>query len=89
VTGPETPAETPAKGSRRPAILLVHGEEDTMIPAEALLLSANALAERDIPAQWHLSAGLSHGIDNAGLIHGGLFLAQAFGVRVDFGVRTR
>ena len=47
-----------------------------MIPADALLLSANALAKAEIPAQWHLSAGLDHGIDNAGLLHGGLFLAQ-------------
>jgi phospholipase/carboxylesterase len=67
-----------------PAILLVHGEEDTMIPAEALLFSANGLAEAGYPAQWHLSPGLAHGIDNAGLVHGGLFLAQSFGVRVEF-----
>lgn len=58
-----------------------------MIPADALLLSANALAKAEIPAQWHLSAGLDHGIDNAGLLHGGLFLARSFGLPVDFGQR--
>jgi phospholipase/carboxylesterase len=41
----------------------------------------------NVPMQWHLSAGLGHGIDNAGLIHGALFLAQAFGVKVEFGRR--
>ena len=61
-----------------PAILLAHGEEDPLIPAEALFLSINLLGEMSIPAQWHLSAGLEHGIDNAGLFHGGLFLAQEF-----------
>jgi phospholipase/carboxylesterase len=68
-------------------VLLVHGDADELIPAGALLMSANALADIDVPAQWHLSAGLGHGIDNAGLIHGALFLAQAFGVRIDYGAR--
>ncbi len=71
-----------------PAILLSHGEEDPMIPAEALFLSTNLLAEMGIPAQWHLSAGLGHSIDNTGLAHGALFLAQSFGVSVDFGPRA-
>lgn len=60
-----------------------------MIPVEALMMSANALADMNVPTQWHLSAGLGHGIDNAGLIHGALFLAQSFGVRVDFSPRGR
>jgi phospholipase/carboxylesterase len=70
-----------------PAVLLVHGEEDELIPAEALMMSANALAENNVPTQWHLSAGLGHGIDNAGLVHGALFLAQSFGIKVDMGPR--
>jgi phospholipase/carboxylesterase len=85
VTGPDASAGAIPAASRPPAILLLHGEEDTMIPAEALLFSANALAEAGFPAQWHLSAGLAHGIDNAGLMQGGLFLAQSFGVKVEFG----
>ena len=70
-----------------PAVLLVHGEEDELIPVEALMMSANALAENNVPTQWHLSAGLGHGIDNAGLVHGALFLAQSFGIKVDMGPR--
>ncbi len=58
-----------------------------MIPVEALMMSANALAEEGAPTQWHLSARLGHGIDETGLIHGGLFLAQSFGVKVEFGRR--
>jgi phospholipase/carboxylesterase len=85
VTGPAQPGEEIAPIPRPPAIFLAHGEEDAMIPAEALFLSANALAEAGFPTQWHLSAGLQHGIDNAGLLHGGLFLAQSFGIKVDFG----
>jgi phospholipase/carboxylesterase len=51
------------------------------------MMSANALAENNVPTQWHLSAGLGHGIDNAGLVHGALFLAQSFGIKVDMGPR--
>jgi phospholipase/carboxylesterase len=60
----------------RPPILLVHGARDDLIPAQALMLSAQYLAALDIPTEWHLSAGLGHGIDEEGLRHGGAFLAR-------------
>jgi phospholipase/carboxylesterase len=82
--GEPRPAQAPP-----PAVLLVHGEEDELIPVEALLMSANALAEMEIPTQWRLSRGLGHGIDNAGLVHGALFLAQSFGLKVEFGAKRR
>jgi phospholipase/carboxylesterase len=31
-----------------------------------------------VPVEWHLSAGVGHGIDAEGLRHGGEFLARAF-----------
>ncbi|WP_424361100.1 alpha/beta hydrolase [Methylocystis parvus] len=84
VLGPDQPgAERPAQNPP-PNVLLVHGEEDELIPVDAMMLSANSLADMNVPTQWHMSAGLGHGIDNAGLIHGALFLAQAFGVKVEF-----
>ncbi|QGM96655.1 alpha/beta hydrolase [Methylocystis parvus] len=87
VLGPAQPgAERPAQNPP-PNVLLVHGEEDELIPIDAMMLSANSLADMNVPAQWHMSAGLGHGIDNAGLIHGALFLAQSFGVKVEFGRR--
>ncbi len=89
VTGRAEPGEEPLKHRAPPAVLLAHGEEDPLIPVEALFLSINLLGEMKIPAQWHLSAGLDHGIDNTGLMHGGLFLAQSFGVPVEFGRATR
>src|SRR6202163_2811463 len=39
----------------RPPILLVHGDRDELIPAQALFQSAQALAAIDLPAEWHLS----------------------------------
>lgn len=84
VLGPAQPGAERPPQSPAPSVLLVHGEEDELIPVDAMMLSANSLADMNIPTQWHMSAGLGHGIDNAGLIHGALFLAQAFGVKVEF-----
>lgn len=87
VTLPEGADDPMIRYRTPPAVFLSHGEEDELIPVGALMMSANALAEMQIPAQWHLAAGIGHGIDEAGLIHGGLFLAQSFGVKVEFGRR--
>src|ERR1700747_1180933 len=65
----------------RPPILLVHGDRDDLIPAQALFQAAQGLAALDIPAEWHLSAGIGHGIDGEGLRHGGEFLSRQFRVR--------
>jgi phospholipase/carboxylesterase len=60
----------------RPPVLLVHGDRDEVIPAQALFMAAQGLAALDVPAQWHLSSGIGHGIDNEGLRQGGVFLAR-------------
>jgi phospholipase/carboxylesterase len=65
----------------RPPILLVHGDRDDLIPAQALFQAAQGLAALEIPAEWHLSAGIGHGIDGEGLRHGGEFLARRFAAR--------
>ena len=80
--GPEHLAEAQAKNRRGepPPLLLVHGDQDPLLPVEAMFIAANQLAEAGIPCQWHLSFGVGHGIDAGGLRHGGLLLAKAFGV---------
>jgi len=62
----------------RPPVLLVHGDEDQLIPAQALFQATQGLAALNVPAEWHLSAGVGHGIDDEGLRHGGEFLARCF-----------
>jgi phospholipase/carboxylesterase len=62
----------------RPPVLLVHGDRDDLIPAQALFQSVQALAALGISAEWHLSPGIGHGIDAEGLRHGGEFLAKAY-----------
>jgi len=65
----------------KPPVLLIHGDQDDLIPAQALFQSAQALAALEVPVEWHLSQGIGHGIDQEGLRHGGEFLARRFGLR--------
>lgn len=85
----QDPSVTPRHAGKFPPILLIHGSEDDLIPAEALFLSAAELARSGIPCQWHLSIGIGHGIDAEGLMHGGLFLAKCFGLKQSTGTNTR
>ena len=72
------PEATAAEVRARPPVLLVHGDHDELIPPQALFASAQGLAALGVAVQWHLSAGVGHGIDPEGLRHGGEFLARNF-----------
>ena len=75
----ESVAAPPGDIRARPPVLLIHGAEDDLIPAQALFHGAQTLAALDVPTEWHLSHGLGHSIDDDGLRHGGEFLAARFG----------
>ena len=75
------PAAIAADIRARPPVLLVHGDQDDLIPVPALFHATQALAALDVPAEWHISPGVGHGIDGEGLRHGGEFLARRFGLR--------
>jgi phospholipase/carboxylesterase len=60
----------------RPPVLLIHGDRDDLIPVQALFHASQALASLEVPVEWHISAGIGHGIDQEGLRHGGEFLAR-------------
>jgi len=68
----------PSLGPDTPPILLVHGDADPMIPAGALFMSAANLGAAGAAVQWHISPGVGHSIDEAGLALGGDFLTAAF-----------
>lgn len=84
LVAPEHLGEAKARGlnGKRPPILLIHGNQDDLISAEALFISAEELAKADIPCEWHLSVNLGHGIDSGGLLHGGLFVAKSLKVKL-------
>ncbi|MGA2566840.1 MAG: prolyl oligopeptidase family serine peptidase [Pseudolabrys sp.] len=65
----------------RPPVLLIHGDQDDLIPVQAVFHAAQGLAALDIPAEWHISHGIGHGIDQEGLRQGGEFLARQFAAR--------
>ena len=65
----------------RPPVLLIHGDQDDLIPVQALLQGSQELASLEVPVEWHISQGVGHGIDQEGLRHGGAFLARRFGLR--------
>ena len=75
------PATFAAEIKSRPPVLLVHGDQDPLIPIDALFHAAQGLAALEVPVEWHISAGVGHGIDQEGLRHGGEFLARRFGRR--------
>jgi phospholipase/carboxylesterase len=64
--------------SDAPPILLVHGDADQMIPAEAMFATAGMLGHAGACVQWHVAPGVGHGIDPVGLEMGGAFLSMAF-----------
>jgi phospholipase/carboxylesterase len=74
-------AETIPKSDRYPPVLLLHGDQDQVIPPQALFMSANALGKAGVPVQWHMSTGLAHGIDAAGLALAGQLLVDVFSGR--------
>jgi len=65
-----------AEITARPPVLLVHGDQDQLIPVQALFHAAQGLSALEIPVEWHISPGVGHGIDQEGLRHGGEFLAR-------------
>lgn len=60
----------------KPPVLLIHGDQDQVIPVQALAMAREALAASGVPVEWHVSRGVGHGIDGEGLRQAGRFLAE-------------
>ena len=60
----------------KPPVLIVHGEDDPVIPVEAVPRATKALRGVDIDAEWHIVAGLGHGIEQMGLMLAANFLRR-------------
>ena len=72
----QEPAAMQAEVTARPPVLLVHCDEDQVIPPEALMFSVQGLAALGVPVEFHMSRGVGNGIDGDGLRLGGEFLAR-------------
>ena len=63
----------------RPPVLLVHGDADEVVPAEALPAAVAVLEVNRVPVSSELRRGLGHGIDERGLELGIEFLGKHLG----------
>lgn len=62
----------------RPPVLMMHGDADPVVPVEALFSAVEGLGAAGVNAEWHISKGLGHSIDNAELEACARFLQSAF-----------
>jgi phospholipase/carboxylesterase len=72
------PAALEAERANRAPVLLVHGEADEVVPVSRSRDAAAALRAAGVVVEETYSARLGHGIDDAGLTAGVLFLQRAF-----------
>lgn len=63
----------------RPPVLLIHGDSDEMVPAQALPAAVAALEANQVPVFQELRPGLGHSIDERGIQLAMAFLAEVFG----------
>ena len=66
--------ENLAQASASPAIFLIHGDQDQILPVDMSFAAAQALGEAGRPTRFHICRGLGHGIDGEGLALGARFL---------------
>ncbi len=71
------PASLPPAPEAAPAILLVHGEADQVVPPEASRIAQRALAGAAYGVECVVRPGLAHGIDDVGISLGALLLQRA------------
>ena len=71
--------ELPARADW-PPVLIVHGEDDEVVPVTRSRQAEAALRERGVPVESYYAPRLGHGIDEAGLSRGSLFLQRVFAV---------
>lgn len=67
---------TPAPVKDPPPIYLIHGEEDPVVPFQAMADAQERLQRHGLSAHTEARPGLAHGIDEEGLRLGGLFLKK-------------
>jgi phospholipase/carboxylesterase len=61
----------------KPPVLLVHGEVDEVVPVAGSRAAERQLRDAGVPVEAVYSPRLGHGIDDAGLAAGALFLQRA------------
>lgn len=71
----------PGEIAARPPVMLVHGEDDPLIPVQALGIAETGLKAAGVPVETLSRPGLPHGIDEVGATEGARFLQRCFGIQ--------
>ena len=69
-----------AEAVSKPPVLLIHGDQDEMIPVAALAEARDGLAEAGFQVKTHISRGIGHGIAPDGLDLALDFLMENLGI---------
>ena len=72
-------ADLAAEIRSRPPVMMVHGDQDELLPVTSMTDAAQRLRDNDIEVETHVRPGLGHGIDEVGIQIGMNFLGQALG----------
>lgn len=65
-----------AEITSRPPVCLIHGDEDPVVPYEAMGAAEEGLKAADVSVETHTRPGLGHGIDPEGITIAGEFLKR-------------
>jgi phospholipase/carboxylesterase len=63
----------------KPPVLLIHGDADTIVPLSAYRHAHAELERLGFPLEGHVSRGLGHGVDPAGIEMGAKFVKRVLG----------
>ncbi|WP_422001023.1 alpha/beta hydrolase [Reyranella sp.] len=74
LAGPEV---LPAEIRSRPPVLLIHGDQDELLPHALSEHAAELLRQNGLGVGLHIAQGIGHGINDSGLSHAARFLLQA------------
>jgi phospholipase/carboxylesterase len=77
------PESLAAEIASRPPVLLVHGEADDIVPAQASRMAESVLRAAGVPVEARFIPGLAHGIEEEGLAAGAAALRRGFGLGTD------
>ena len=62
----------------KPEILLFHGDQDMVVPIQAMYMAEKTLKDLNCPVKTNIRQGLGHGIDAYSIQTGGVFLKNIF-----------
>lgn len=64
----------------RPPVCLIHGEQDPVVPFQAMGIASDVLKHNKVPVESHARPRLGHGIDDQAIIIMNAFLRKVFGL---------